>query len=303
MPLVAAKCTQCGANLEIDDSLEAAVCKFCNSAFIVEKAINNYNTYNQNTYNFENAQLFIQDEKSIENKLKNADVFFIKHNDKQKAFELFEDVSNNAPGDYRGWWGMARVMTEEFTYVAIGSRKFDEILNYTTRALNVAPPDIASRLKKTWDNFSNGVNSHTNDMLAVKEELEKEKNDTFDKLKEYRLQKEEIGFVINSKKDKQSKLLNKLKKRKFNDKGCLIAIGYIIGFILTIKYKYVLGLSILIPLILSKILLKRSINKINNEIALLEAEYEDIEKHIESEENIYRKQVNKIDNIHSSLIS
>ncbi len=49
MPLVNAKCTNCGATLTIDNNKEAAVCEFCNSAFIVEKAINNYNiTHNIN---------------------------------------------------------------------------------------------------------------------------------------------------------------------------------------------------------------------------------------------------------------
>lgn len=46
MPLVQAKCTNCGANLKIDRLKDAATCPYCGSAFIVEKAINNYNTTN-----------------------------------------------------------------------------------------------------------------------------------------------------------------------------------------------------------------------------------------------------------------
>lgn len=46
MPLVQAKCTNCGANLEINNTLDAAVCPYCGAAFIVEKAVNNYNTTN-----------------------------------------------------------------------------------------------------------------------------------------------------------------------------------------------------------------------------------------------------------------
>ena len=45
MPIAQAKCTNCGGNLEVDSSLEAAVCPFCKTPYIVEKAINNYNTY------------------------------------------------------------------------------------------------------------------------------------------------------------------------------------------------------------------------------------------------------------------
>lgn len=41
--LVPAICSQCGATLEVDPGQEAAVCRFCNTPFIVEKAINNYN--------------------------------------------------------------------------------------------------------------------------------------------------------------------------------------------------------------------------------------------------------------------
>ncbi len=46
MPIIPAKCTNCGASLEVDNTKDAAICPYCNSAFIVEKAINNYNTTN-----------------------------------------------------------------------------------------------------------------------------------------------------------------------------------------------------------------------------------------------------------------
>ncbi len=46
MPLVSAKCTNCGANLSVDNTKEAAICEYCGFAFVVEKAINNYNINN-----------------------------------------------------------------------------------------------------------------------------------------------------------------------------------------------------------------------------------------------------------------
>ena len=51
MGLVAAKCTQCGANIEVDASKEAGVCSHCGTAFITEKVINNYTIHNHNTVN------------------------------------------------------------------------------------------------------------------------------------------------------------------------------------------------------------------------------------------------------------
>lgn len=46
MSLVNCKCTNCGSNLSVDDMKDAAICEYCGSAFIVEKAVNNYNISN-----------------------------------------------------------------------------------------------------------------------------------------------------------------------------------------------------------------------------------------------------------------
>lgn len=58
MPLVNAKCTNCGANLEVDSSKDAAICQYCGSAFIVEKAIKNYNITNHNNINAEVVNIY-----------------------------------------------------------------------------------------------------------------------------------------------------------------------------------------------------------------------------------------------------
>ena len=40
---VPAACPKCGGQLEVDPTQEAAVCKYCGTPFIVDKAIQNYN--------------------------------------------------------------------------------------------------------------------------------------------------------------------------------------------------------------------------------------------------------------------
>jgi DNA-directed RNA polymerase subunit RPC12/RpoP len=83
MPLVNAKCTNCGATLTVDNDKETAICQYCNSAFIVEKAINNYkitnninasvvNIYGSNTDN--NRDFVIEAGKLISYKGSSADV-------------------------------------------------------------------------------------------------------------------------------------------------------------------------------------------------------------------------------------
>ena len=49
MPFVNAKCTNCGAPLEVDNTKKAAICPYCGDAYIVEDAINNFTTNNYTT--------------------------------------------------------------------------------------------------------------------------------------------------------------------------------------------------------------------------------------------------------------
>lgn len=61
MGMVAAICTQCGANIEIDESRESGVCQYCKTPFITEKVIHNY-TLNVNSLsglNIQNATINI----------------------------------------------------------------------------------------------------------------------------------------------------------------------------------------------------------------------------------------------------
>ena len=55
MPLVEAKCTNCGAALSVDPAKDAAVCPYCGSAFIVDKAVTNYETTNNISANVMNV--------------------------------------------------------------------------------------------------------------------------------------------------------------------------------------------------------------------------------------------------------
>ena len=78
MPLVAAKCTSCGAALTVDNSKDAAICEFCGTPFIVEKAITNVTMSGNNSITVESAVINIQsgnNSPSVNNLLKRAEEF------------------------------------------------------------------------------------------------------------------------------------------------------------------------------------------------------------------------------------
>ena len=64
MPLVAAKCTDCGGVTEVDSEKKAAVCQSCGNAFIVEEAINHFNNTYFNTTNIKDSVVHIHEAKS-----------------------------------------------------------------------------------------------------------------------------------------------------------------------------------------------------------------------------------------------
>lgn len=96
MALVPAICTQCGAQIEVDDTHEAGICKFCGTAFITEKAINNYVI--NNTIHVQNASINVTNV-NIDNLVLRAKEFE-ELGEKNKALEYYnkvldEDINNS----------------------------------------------------------------------------------------------------------------------------------------------------------------------------------------------------------------
>lgn len=102
MPLVPAKCTNCGASLTVDSSKEAAVCEFCGTPFIVEKAITNVTIGEGSAVTIESAVINIQggNQPSADNLLKRGEEFE-KQGNYDSALEYYNKVLDidyaNAP--------------------------------------------------------------------------------------------------------------------------------------------------------------------------------------------------------------
>ncbi len=126
MSLIPAKCTQCGSNLNVDPSQEAAVCPVCNTPFITQNAINNYNTTNvTNIGNLHADNVNLNTADSLENKIKAAETFYTMKEYK-KAYNIFNQLTAEHPYDARVWWGVLKSNTEDFT-----------VYDFTIQALNI----------------------------------------------------------------------------------------------------------------------------------------------------------------------
>lgn len=149
MPLVPAKCTNCGASLQIDNTQQAAICPYCHSAYVVEQAINNYN------YN-----VIVKDESSIDAKVENATTFLKVFKEYEKARQIFGSITDIKSSDYRGWWGLVQVDTREFTVVNCTRTQFQCIEQNAARAFSVASPEVRQFLQTQWNEYLFHVKNH-----------------------------------------------------------------------------------------------------------------------------------------------
>ena len=88
--IVPAKCTNCGASLNVDPSQSAAVCPYCNSAYVVEKAINEYNVSIEGNLTVNGATINING-KNINNLLERAEQY-AREGDFDKGLQYFNEV-------------------------------------------------------------------------------------------------------------------------------------------------------------------------------------------------------------------
>ena len=133
MPLVPAKCTQCGANIEIDDTKEAGICQHCGTAFITEKAITNYNTYVTNNNNFAGANINVMGA-NVDNLIKMAENAIEAGNGKEAV-----DYANRAleinPESSKSWLLKMKAIEHIGT---VGNPQVSEAISYGDNAIKYA---------------------------------------------------------------------------------------------------------------------------------------------------------------------
>ena len=200
MPLVPAICTQCGARLEVDPNCEAAICKYCNTPFITEKAINNYNTtYVTNIGHLHADVVHINDDSSRDSRVKSGETF-LKFNDYTSAEEVFSKLTKECPYDYRGWWGLVRVYSRKFTDFSIGRPELSKMKSMYDKACAVATPQEKSAMDAEYKPYS----------AQLERRLSERLNDTRQRMQqesyEFEAQKINLESRINALSEQQKSL-------------------------------------------------------------------------------------------------
>ncbi|MBR6256435.1 MAG: hypothetical protein IKR23_03570 [Lachnospiraceae bacterium] len=173
MPMVKAQCTNCGGALEVDNSKDAAVCPFCNTPYIIEKAINQYNI--SNTYHIENA-VFESDDS--EDKLLKRGTAQLEMKEYSDASKTFRKMTKMYPENYRGWMGLSLAESVKNTK----AEESDDIMKYRRNALKQCPEQDKADLKNMYVRAEERI-----DILSAEiQKLETQLNKDSEGLKEAR---------------------------------------------------------------------------------------------------------------------
>lgn len=196
MALVAAQCTNCNGALQVDADLKAAICPYCNTPYVVQDAINNY--YTTNVYNIEHANLTVDNQAVISNKLDNAETQLRKLKDYGKAYEAFKALENEASKEFRLWNGKIQAQTCDFDVMTVNLNIFrtDDYLNELAR------------------DFDNGLAVGTNE----------ERHDLFSKFSNVLSQ----SFATYIDVEKTISVINAKRKRAFSTAGTCSAISKVL---------------------------------------------------------------------------
>lgn len=147
MALVPAICTQCGAQIEVDDTSETGICKQCGTAFIMQKVVNKYNAYITNNNNFDRANVNIV-RSDIDENLKNIENL-INIGKLYDAEKILKQISVKYSINKQIW-----IMYAKFSYKKyIEDGNYDKYRNECIYidSLNNPPLDFSARCQKCFD--------------------------------------------------------------------------------------------------------------------------------------------------------
>lgn len=221
MPFVPVRCTQCNSKLNVDSNKKEAKCPYCNTTFVLEEAINNYEINNiTNIKELHAEHVHLETENRKENLLK-AGEDFLKIGDYASAEKKFLELVQDYPSIYRGWWGLIIVKSYNFTNFDISGSELLYIKSLFDTACTFADAEQKDSMSAKYTPYYN----------SVKSKLSSEMDKAYREIRKISIEQEKTETDIK----KRINDLNKEKKSKEKTtKIIIIASICVIVFFLSV---------------------------------------------------------------------
>lgn len=98
---------------------------------------------------------------------------FIAQNDYSKAEKIFIEFTNDWPDDYRGWWGLIKVYSKDFSNVDIRGKELQEIEELYKNVCAVASTDEQNKIRLQYNRYHDYVQTSLDTKLkSVRDKME-----------------------------------------------------------------------------------------------------------------------------------
>ena len=104
------------------------------------------------------------DDSSRDNRVKAGETF-ISLNDYVSAEKIFGDLTKDCPYDYRGWWGLIRVYSVDFSDMTIDGEILSSIAQLYQKAIAVASIDEQKAIEPQYEAYYNSVREKLDALL------------------------------------------------------------------------------------------------------------------------------------------
>lgn len=143
-----------------------------------------------------------KEEEDISKLLQNAEDMYKKAKDRKRAGKLYEEIINLAPTNPFGWFGMACIITDDFSVFTKG--KMGEARYYATKALNLATGNDASKVQSKWNAYITAFDSKQREYRQLVSDndrkislLQYRNSELIDEIERYRNNKWNLVDVIS----------------------------------------------------------------------------------------------------------
>lgn len=161
------QCSVCGGALVMSDDGEKAVCESCGMSFkkeTVKKMIMELS-----------GPVKVEGIQNSDSLADRAETF-LRLGETEKAHAAFRQMTDEYPADYRGWWGLTRLMDWEKYFYDSGTSKAAMPL-VCKRALEFAPEEAKEEIRTYFENQISAVKTWTDqrhrDEQAAEEDYQK----------------------------------------------------------------------------------------------------------------------------------
>lgn len=171
--MVAAKCPNCGANIEVDANSKAGICQYCGCAFVTQDAIVNYNTTIINNNNITADTVNIVGG-NFDNLMKVA-IDSLESNDYKMAYEYFSKAAEIDPLNTKCI--LYRSLAYGFSSTIEDSTGFYSMLSTFKRELidnTITDTQYISHLLTTFIKLINNISSSVTNFYTSNNNVSKE---------------------------------------------------------------------------------------------------------------------------------